>query len=57
MVVLCLTTMEDYDFILFLKSIAPPIIIDNYGCLNNKAKPWKKNVQYDKGQSSPKTCC
>jgi hypothetical protein len=31
--------MEDYDFILFLKSIAPPIIIDNYGCLNNKAKP------------------
>jgi hypothetical protein len=43
-------------FLFFKKSITPPIIIDNYGFLNNKAKPWQKNVQYDKEQSSPKTC-
>jgi hypothetical protein len=39
MVVLCLTTMKDYDFLFFFKGITPPIIIDNYDFLNNKAKP------------------
>jgi hypothetical protein len=32
------------------KGIALPIIINNYGLVNNKAKQWQKGVQYDKGQ-------
>jgi hypothetical protein len=32
------------------KGITLPIIINNYGLLNNKAKQWQKGVQYDKGQ-------